>query len=87
MKRILTCSLLAVALIGCGNVLKVHEIEGQIEAFAGVGNFVNVDCGDETVPAEVGHEFDCQLSDDRGTVKLRVTVLTEDGEVEWEYLP
>ncbi|MGB0800731.1 MAG: DUF4333 domain-containing protein [Ilumatobacteraceae bacterium] len=88
MRRILTCSLLAVALIGCGNVLEVDDLESLIGEWAAefaLGT-VSVDCGDETVPAEVGYEFDCQLSDDTGTFTVRVTVLTEDGEVEWELL-
>ena len=79
---------MAIALTGCGSeaVIDLPTVESAITDWAGdLGlSDVSVDCGDRTVPAEAGYQFVCDLTDETGTVGVRVSVLNDNGDIEWE---
>ena len=91
MKRVLTSLVLAAVLTGCSvfqSEIDLQKVESGIENWArdfAVGP-VYADCGDRTVPAEANYTFICDITDSTGSASVRVTVLNDNGDVEWEIL-
>jgi len=91
MKRVVSSLVLVAALTGCSvfqSEIDLPLVETSIENWArdfAVGP-VFVDCGDRTVPAEANYTFICDISDSTGSASVRVTVLNDNGDVEWELI-
>ena len=91
MKRVVTSLVFAAALTGCSvfqSEIDLQKVESAIENWArdfAVGP-VYADCGDRTVPAEANYTFICDISDSTGSASVRVTVLNDNGDVEWELI-
>ena len=91
MKRVAASLVLAAALTGCSgsqSEIDLPYVESSIKSWArdfAVGP-VFVDCGDRTVPAEANYTFICEISDSTGSASVRVTVLNDNGDVEWELI-
>ena len=91
MKRAAASLVLAAALTGCSvfqSEIDLQKVETGIENWArdfAVGP-VSADCGDRTVPAEANYTFICDITDSTGSASVRVTVLNDNGDVEWEIL-
>jgi hypothetical protein len=91
MKRVAAGLVLAAALTGCSvfqSEIDLSYVESSIKSWArdfAVGP-VFVDCGDRTVPAEANYTFICEISDSTGSASVRVTVLNDNGDVEWELI-
>ncbi len=91
MKFIAAGFVVIISLTGCGASeiqLDVAQLESKIEAWAEgfLEDPITVDCGENRRrPSEAGSSFLCDLSDDTGfIVDVEVTVLDEEGNVEWE---
>ena len=91
MKRVVASLVFAAALTGCSvfqSEIDLQKVESAIENWArdfAVGP-VFVDCGDRTVPAEANYTFICDITDSTGSASVRVTVLNDNGDVEWELI-
>ena len=75
-----------VASCGDGVPVDLPFVETQLEYWAseiGAVGVVVADCGDTGVRAETDARFDCTVSDDYGTHQVRVTVVNEQGDIEW----
>ena len=91
MKRAAASLVLAAALTGCSvfqSEIDLQKVETGIENWARdfADGPVSADCGDRTVPAEANYTFICDISDSSGSASVRVTVLNDNGDVEWEII-
>lgn len=91
MRAILVGLVLAVTMVACAEptidrVGLEQSIEDWVENSLGVWpGTTRARCPDDA-PSDSGYQFICTIEDDSGVFSLRVTVLNETGDVEWEVL-
>jgi hypothetical protein len=91
--RVFAATVLLVVSVACTSTLDHEVLESGIQEWAedlsedlsGQRESVTVTCPDDA-RAEAGYRFICEMSDGVDTVNVRVTVLNEEGDVEWEVL-
>lgn len=81
----LPVSLLLAGCSGFGQEIDLGLVESELRVWASdfAEGRVSADCGDRSIPVEAGYSFICTLTDNTGSVSVRVTVLNADGDVEW----
>ena len=83
---LVVCASVVASCGGGVTVMDLPVVETQLEDWAseiGAAGGVVADCGDTDVRVEIDARFDCSLSDDHGTYPIHVTVLNEEGDLEW----